>query len=92
MSYTFSLIQIEMINEKKISPSCLKQVTELLQEIKDDLWHWQVLKVNRVGNFINLLFFGFKLPNSRNLIPKFYISLKSHHSSNFFYALFNFTL
>ena len=54
MSYTFSLIQIEMINEEKISPSCLKQVTELLQEIKDGLWHWQVLKVNRVGNFINL--------------------------------------
>ena len=34
-----------------------KQVTEMLQEIKDDLCHWQVLKVNKVGNFINLFFF-----------------------------------
>ena len=34
-----------------------KQVTEMLQEIKDDLWHWQVLKVNKVGNFINIYIF-----------------------------------
>ena len=33
-----------------------REVTEMLQEIKDDLWHWQVLKVNKVGDFINLFF------------------------------------
>ena len=54
----------------------------MLQEIKDDLWHWQILKVDRVGNFINLLFYFFKLPNFGILIPEFFEFLKSHHSSN----------
>ena len=48
-----------MVNKKtKFHQVALsKEVTEMLQEIKDDLWHWQVLKVNKVGNFINLFFF-----------------------------------
>ena len=70
-----------MVNQKKKSPNCLKQGSDkVLQEIKDDLWHQQLLKVDRVGNFINLFFF--KLPNFGILIPEFFESLKSHHSSN----------
>ena len=50
-----------MVNQKKkkknLPVALSKEVTEMLQEIKDDLWHRQVLKVNRVNNFINLLFF-----------------------------------
>ena len=49
-----------MVNQKKkknLLVALSKEVTEMLQEIKDDLWHRQVLKVNRVNNFINLLFF-----------------------------------
>ena len=46
-----------MVNQKKKSPNCLKQGSDkVLQEIKDDLWHQQLLKVDRVGNFINLFF------------------------------------
>ena len=62
-------------------------MTEMLQEIKDDLWHWQVLKVNKVGNFIDHPFFFFfsKWPNFGNLIPKFFESLQCHHSSNIYF-------
>ena len=63
-----------------------KQVIEMLQEIKDDLWHWQVLKVNKVGNFINLFFF--KWSNFGNLIPKFFESLQCHHSSNITFFMY----
>ena len=45
-----------MVNKKTkfLQVALSKEVTEMLQEIKDDLWHWQVLKVNKVGNFINI--------------------------------------
>ena len=48
-----------MVNKKTkfLQVALSKEVTEMLQETKDDLWHWQVLKVNKVGNFINLFFF-----------------------------------
>ena len=49
-----------MVNKKKkkiLRVALSKEVTEMLQEMKDDLCHWQVLKVNKVGNFINLFFF-----------------------------------
>ena len=46
-----------MVNKKTkfLQVALSKEVTEMLQEIKDDLRHWQVLKVNKVGN--NLFFF-----------------------------------
>ena len=71
MFYTLSLIQIDSNRDdlqtnkqtnkqtKNLLVALSKEVTEMLQEIKEHLWHRQVLKVNRVNNFINLLFFWF---------------------------------
>ena len=76
-----------MVNKKTkfLQVALSKEVTEMLQEIKDDLWHWQVLKVNKVGN--NLFLF-FKWPNFGNLIPKFFESLQCHHSSNITFFMY----